>query len=134
MEIQHVLKSRMLTHKLTAAAVAKLGTRLLNDDDEGSSYELTPNGVRSALRRANVGGSRVGTFIDALDTYLPPPQSGVACHARPGSEERIAEYAARFERGDAIFCDDDTGVPLLQFEDDRGMLVRAPESPELLAG
>ena len=133
MEIQQVLKSRMLTHKLTAAAVAALGTRLLNDDDEGQSYELTPNGVRSALRRSKNGASRVGTFIDAIDTYCPPRQSGVACNARPGSDARIAEYAARFERGDAIFSDDDSGIPLLQIEDDRGRLIRAIGSPELTA-
>jgi hypothetical protein len=125
MEIQHVLKSRMHAHKLTSAAVAELGTRRLNEDDDGSSYKLTPNHVRSALRHANVGGSRVGTLIDAIDTYMPPQQSGIACHARPGSEERIAEYAARFERGDAIFDDADTGVPLPQFEDERGRTLKS---------
>lgn len=122
--LSHTLQSRINSHCLTLDDVAELGTALLDQyADDGCDLTLRASGVAAALSHETGNGTRVATFIDALDTYLPPPQSGIACHARPGSEERIAEYAARFERGDAIFCDDDTGVPLWQEEDARGCIV-----------
>lgn len=106
--MSHTLQSRINRHGLTHDIVAELGTALLDQySDEGCDLNLRASGVLAALSHEAGNGTRVCTLIDAIDTYLPPPQSRTACDARPGSEERVAEYAARYERGDAIFSEDD---------------------------
>jgi len=92
----------MRFHGLTTHGVAELTCDLLQSDicSETDPPEWTGKYVDSVLKARCEGAA---TMIDAIDTYEGIAVPTVGCLALPGTEERVAEYAARYERGEAFF-------------------------------
>jgi hypothetical protein len=110
-ELARILDMRMRRHHLTTHGVAELTRDLLLADicSDTDPPEWTGRYVEAVLDARCEGAA---TMIDAIDTYEGVPEPLAGTESLPGSEERIAEYAARFERGESVFSHLDATVAL----------------------
>jgi hypothetical protein len=110
-ELARILDMRMRRHHLTTHGVAELTRDLLRADicSDTDPPEWTGRYVEAVLDTTRDGAA---LMIDAIDTYEGIPEPLAGTESLPGSEERIAEYAARFERGESVFSRLDATVAL----------------------
>jgi hypothetical protein len=116
-----LLARRMKTRNLVPHQVAKLmKTHRNNCIDYGGSEEVDVIGgpfIPQAFGRAVVADclnaeqhQKESAIIDAIDSLLTPLKPKRSTNTDIGTNERIAVYAKRFERGEALFHEHDSKV------------------------
>lgn len=107
--MESLLTQRMRQRNLTAVGVSNMmrqrSQRAIEYGDHLIPRAYSARAVSSVMR--NPDHFAIGSIVDAIDSALPPLTPQHATSVEVGSEDRIAVYAQRFARGEALFhCDD----------------------------